>query len=172
MAKYLDENGLLYLIQALKTRLDEKADLTHAHGTATNSAGGFMSAEDKRKLDGIAAGANCIEISTVIEAASTDLTAASSKAVREYVTSVMASMSGISAEVVDELPAIGAPSVIYLVPKSKGSDRNCYDEYMWISSVWELIGSTAVDLSDYIRTSDLQALTNAEIEAVFTLTEE
>ena len=153
MAKYLDENGLLYLIQALKTRLDEKADLTHAHGTATNSAGGFMSAEDKRKLDGIAAGANCIEISTVIEAASTDLTAASSKAVREYVTSV-------------------APSVIYLVPKSKGSDKNCYDEYMWISSVWELIGSTAVDLSDYIRTSDLQALTNAEIEAVFTLTEE
>ena len=171
MAKYLDENGLLYLVQALKAKLDGKANQTHSHNAATDIAEGFMSATDKAKLDSIAEGANHIEISTVIEAASTDLTAASSKAVREYVTSVLANISGISAEVVDKLPTIGTPSVIYLVPKSKGNDRNSYDEYMWINNVWELIGSTVVDLSGYIKASDLQPLTNAEIEAVFTSVE-
>jgi len=37
--------------------LDKKADLTHGHAAASTAGDGFMSATDKAKLDGIAAGA-------------------------------------------------------------------------------------------------------------------
>ena len=42
---------------ATQTALGGKSDSGHAHGTATTSAAGFMSAADKTKLDGVATGA-------------------------------------------------------------------------------------------------------------------
>ena len=42
----------------MATNLGNKADKNHGHGNATNSAAGFMSKDDKAKLDGIAANAN------------------------------------------------------------------------------------------------------------------
>ena len=49
-----------------------------------------------------------------------------------------------SAVVVDALPATGQAATIYLVPK-EGSDKDVHDEYLWIDSEWELIGSTQID---------------------------
>lgn len=43
---------------ALTALISGKADASHSHSAATQSAAGFMSAADKEKLDGIAAGAN------------------------------------------------------------------------------------------------------------------
>lgn len=43
---------------ALQSAIDGKANASHSHSAATTSAAGFMSAADKEKLDGIAAGAN------------------------------------------------------------------------------------------------------------------
>ena len=43
---------------ATKTALGGKSDSGHAHGAATASAAGFMSAADKSKLDSVAEGAN------------------------------------------------------------------------------------------------------------------
>lgn len=42
---------------ALNQAITNKADKNHTHTTATHSANGFLSAEDKEKLDGVAAGA-------------------------------------------------------------------------------------------------------------------
>ena len=42
----------------MTTNLGNKADKNHGHGNATSSAAGFMSKDDKAKLDGIASGAN------------------------------------------------------------------------------------------------------------------
>lgn len=42
----------------IATQIGGKADATHSHDAATTSAAGFMSAEDKTKLNGIAVGAN------------------------------------------------------------------------------------------------------------------
>lgn len=42
----------------MATSLGNKADKNHGHGNATSSAAGFMSKDDKAKLDGIAANAN------------------------------------------------------------------------------------------------------------------
>ncbi|MCX7645455.1 MAG: hypothetical protein N2Z62_09205, partial [Rhodobacteraceae bacterium] len=44
-------------VSGLQAALDGKADAAHGHAAATGSAPGFLSAADKAKLDGIAAGA-------------------------------------------------------------------------------------------------------------------
>lgn len=51
-------------------------------------------------------------------------------------------------EKVEKLPQTGQQLTIYLVPKRK-EDNNNYDEYIWINE-WEHIGTTAVDLSNYV----------------------
>ena len=57
---------------------------------------------------------------------------------------------GATIEVVTELPETGESNVIYLVPKQDTSTDNIFDEYLWVNNDWELIGSTGIDLSDYI----------------------
>lgn len=47
------------------------------------------------------------------------------------------------------------PKAIYLVPKTTAEANDVYDEYIYVSNNWELIGSTDIDLSDYVTTSDL-----------------
>lgn len=49
--------------------------------------------------------------------------------------------------VVTELPETGEPNVIYLVPKQTIDDNDIFDEYIWVEDDWELIGSTAIDIS-------------------------
>lgn len=56
---------------------------------------------------------------------------------------------------VNALPASGQPNVIYLVQKADPETSNTCDEYIWQDNAWELIGSTEVDLSDYVTDNDL-----------------
>lgn len=58
---YLSNAGLSYFFGKLKTIF---APISHGHGGATQSAAGFMSAADKKKLDGIAEGANKYSLPT------------------------------------------------------------------------------------------------------------
>lgn len=58
---YLNNAGLGYFFGKLKTIF---APISHGHGGATQSAAGFMSAADKKKLDGIAEGANKYSLPT------------------------------------------------------------------------------------------------------------
>ena len=64
--------------------------------------------------------------------------------------------------VVEELPTTDIDqTAIYLVPKSTAATSNVYDEYIntdGTTSGWELIGSTDIDLSDYITDSDLATI--------------
>ncbi len=59
-------------------------------------------------------------------------------------------------EVITSLPATGKEDVIYLL-KNKNDTNNVYTEYMWISGRWEIIGDTKVDLSEYLKTTDLKS---------------
>lgn len=76
-------------------------------------------------------------------------------------------ITGLSFSIVTTLPTTGVAGTIYLVPHSHGTN-DIYDEYVWLndSSVFEKIGSTDVDLSDYVKTSDLVAITNDEIDVI------
>ena len=57
-------------------------------------------------------------------------------------------------------------STIYLLANS-GSGNNIYDEYIVYNGTPEKIGTTEVDLTDYIKSSELVELTNEEIDEIF-----
>ena len=61
----------------------------------------------------------------------------------------------------------GAAGTIYLV-KNSGSVPNANDEYFWKDGHYELFGSTAIDLKNYVQFTDLAAITTAEIDKMFT----
>ena len=128
----LDDNGLLFLLQQLKLKMDERGAV----------------------------------IDTAINAESTNAHAAGSKAVYDFVTAAIADVSTFHAEIVDALPSTGASNILYLVAKTGSESGNVYDEYLYIGGAWELIGSTGIDLSGYVKSSEMHALTNSEITAI------
>ena len=93
----------------------------------------------------------------------------SNSVIKNYVDNAVGSIVGLSFEKVTTLPATGENGVIYLVPNS-GASPNSYDEYVWIVvdgvSGFEKIGTTDIDLSGYVLSSDLVPLTTAEIDAI------
>ena len=116
-------------------------------------------------------------ISTDIKAdASTDLKSVSPKAVKSYVTDAVAGITGLNFKILSSgeydastgIPTVsGAAGYIYLVPVS-GTANNTYTEYIWINNGFERIGSTDVDLSDYLKTTDITEYTADEINAIWT----
>ena len=128
----LDDNGLLFLLQQLKNKIDE--------------------------------GRTAID--TAINASSTNDHAAGTKAVYDFVTAAIAGVSTFHAEIVNSLPSTGASNILYLVAKTSSESGNIYDEYLYIGGAWELVGSTGMDLSGYVKASEMHALTNSEITAI------
>lgn len=175
MAKFLDDNGLLYFWGKLKVMLGGKVDAVSGKGLSTND----YTTEEKTKLGGIAAGAEVnvnadwnassgdaqILNKPTIPTAVSQLTNDSNFATQTYVNEAVGSITSVSFQVVSELPATGAAGTIYLVSNG-GSGTNVYDEYIYVSNAWEKIGSTAVDLSGYWAKTDLVAITNAEIDTI------
>lgn len=83
-------------------------------------------------------------------------------------TAISNAVSGITSiryEIVQALPQTGTPGVIYLISNS-GTGQNIYDEYIYTNGAFEKIGTTDVDLSGYVQTSDLVAITNSEIDTI------
>ncbi|MDR3345194.1 MAG: hypothetical protein LBT21_06365 [Oscillospiraceae bacterium] len=75
---------------------------------------------------------------------------------------------GLNFVIVDELPDVASAvgSTIYLVAKDGGEESDAYDEWYPIGGVWERIGSTAVDLSQYWSKDELEFLTVEEAEEI------
>ena len=76
----------------------------------------------------------------------------------------IAAISSLSFEVVQTKPTQNIKTnVIYLIPKSESETGNIYEEWIYINNSWELIGTTNIDLSNYVTDADLSAaLTNKE----------
>lgn len=69
---------------------------------------------------------------------------------KEEVQSLISAVNSVTLQKVESLPEPGESNVIYLVPKS-GSGNDIYDEYIFIDGKPEHIGSTQVDLSNYVQ---------------------
>lgn len=67
-----------------------------------------------------------------------------------------------SIQIVEELPEVGDPTVLYLLAKEDPEEGDYYDEYLWIDEAWELIGTTQIDLSDYCTLSTNQTITGTK----------
>ena len=56
---------------------------------------------------------------------------------------------------------------IYLVTNS-GSTPNTSDEYFWNGTAYELFGTTAVDLTNYLQSDDVQEMSATDVQAIWT----
>ena len=92
--------------------------------------------------------------------------AVSAAAVFSFVSEKIGEMGGISFKIADPLPETGGSGFIYLVPKAVSGTDDIYDEYIWYNNVWEHIGSTAVDLSGYVKSSELHEITADEVSTI------
>ena len=157
----------------------------HSIPTASTSANGLMSSSDKTKLNGIEAGAetNVIEIikrnNSVLPVAGdksvditvptkySDLTNDLDYQTKTQILTLVSENGRLKKQIVESLPAVGDAddNTLYLVASESGSG---YAEWMVIGEAWEKIGDTGtIDLTDYVKFSDLTAITNAEITALF-----
>lgn len=180
--KYIDENGLLYTWQKIKEKLGDKVDKVEGKTLTSND----YTTEDKNKLSGIATGAQVNVIETVkvngvalsitdkgidvtVPTNNNQLTNGAGYQTASEVTSAIneaiKDISGIKFEIVTELPETGKVGVIYLL--NNGSAKpNVYDEYIWVNDGFEKIGTTDIDLSGYVKFTDMVPVTNAEIDTI------
>lgn len=87
--------------------------------------------------------------------------------VADAVSAAVGNITGIQFSVVSALPDSGNAGVIYLLANGSGEAQNAYDEYIWTGTAFEKIGTTSVDLSGYVKSTELKPITNAEIDAMF-----
>lgn len=81
------------------------------------------------------------------------------------VATAIGSITGIKFEIVQTLPTTGENGTIYMVSHG-GTGTNIYDEYVYVNNAWEKIGSTDIDLSNYVQKTDMVSITNAEIDTI------
>lgn len=184
--EYLDKAGATLLVQKTKVELAKKVDAVDGKVLSTND---YTTAE-KDKLAGIAPGAQVNTITTV-KVNGTALTPDASKAVdvttptktsqltndsgyqtasqvSSAISTAVGKITQISYSKESSLPSTGATGVIYLVAHKHGT-QDIYDEYIWMadSRTFEKIGTTDIDLSGYVKTTDLTAITTDELNAMW-----
>lgn len=84
-----------------------------------------------------------------------DSDGANKRYVDTSIANAISGITGVQFEVVATLPATGDAGTIYLVPNS-GTTPNIYDEYIYVNNAFEKIGTTEIDLSNYVTNSALQ----------------
>lgn len=88
--------------------------------------------------------------------------------VQSLINSAVGNVTSIRYEKVTSLPATGSNGVIYLVAHSHGT-QDIYDEYIWIADTktFEKIGNTDIDLSAYVKSSELTAITTNDLNTMW-----
>lgn len=131
-------------------------------GLSTND---YTTAE-KTKLNGVSAGAQVNKIESVkvngaalipdsSKAVNVDLSAYTKSAdVTKEIASAVSGVTQIDYSVVKSLPSTGKKGIIYLVANND-SGNNIYDEYIYINSKFEKLGSREMDLSSYAKKTDI-----------------
>jgi len=63
--------------------------------------------------------------------------------------------------IVEELPEVGNPNYIYLVPNESEEEANVYNEYIWLDDeeTYEKIGGVSIDLTNYVTLDTDQTIT-------------
>lgn len=112
------------------------------------STGLIGSVEALKAQDGVLAGE--------IDALETSLSNVYTKTeTNNAITKAIAEVDHLSREIVEVLPENANANVIYMVRREGGTGQDVYNEYMYINGVWEIIGDTSVDLTDYAKKEDI-----------------
>ncbi|MEG0165939.1 hypothetical protein [Anaerorhabdus sp.] len=194
MANYkrIEENGLLYILQKIKAVVDKYVikedgkglsanDLSNALKSNYDSAythsqgahapvGAEVNKIDVVKVNGTALPVSSKSVDIAVPKTTNDLTNNSgfinSATAQTLINDAVSGITGIDIQVVASLPVTGIKGVIYLKSKAGASD-DVYDEYIWVNTKYEHIGNTSVDLSSCVKTNEMIAIPNSEIDTVF-----
>lgn len=85
--------------------------------------------------------------------------------VKTLINTSLKDVTSIDYKIVSELPATGVKGTIYLISHTHAT-KDTYDEYIYVNNAWEKIGNTDVDLSGYVKASELKAISNSEIDTI------
>lgn len=131
--------------KVVQSALNAKANLASPSFTGTPSA------------PTAASGTNTTQIAT---------TAFVKTAVSSAIADAVAGITQFQFSVVESLPTTGVVGTIYLIKHSHATSDG-YDEYIWLGDTlkYEKLGNTDVDLSGYVKTSQMSAMTNTEIQS-------
>lgn len=195
--KHLNDTGTLWLITKIKGALAEKVDAETGKGLSTNDLTDTLKAAydkavedvatikaeggEPNKIDSISVNGTKVTPDSVknvnISVPTVDNIDTLVKAygyqtaseVQSAIDDALEGVSGIDIQVVTSLPATGEKGVIYLIAHSHGDTGDIYDEYIWVSSTssYEKIGNTDVDLSDYVKSSDISDITESELATMW-----
>ena len=186
--KYLDNDGLLYLWGLIKAQVSNAAATKVDKESGKVLSSNDYTDDEKSKLGNVAAGAQVNKIESIkvngvvqdIKTKEVDITVPTDNAslangagyqkaaeVQAAINEALSGITGSDLQIVSALPATGKKGTIYLMAHSHGTGDS-YDEYIWLptSSKFEKIGNTDIDLSGYLKKTDMVAITNAEIDTI------
>ena len=103
-----------------------------------------------------------IDIITAIDEHSTNQQIPGAAAVYDLLTAGLSGITKVSMEVVDELPQTGESNVIYLIAE----DEDTYSLHIYSGDQWFDTGTTQISLAGYWQKSELEAMTNTEIQEI------
>lgn len=197
MAKinFVTKDNLLYVWQKIKLLLSNKVDKVEGKGLSTNDLTDELKQKILNAGDSSFSGnyndlinkpdltvyAQKTQVTTDITSAvadkvtETQMNTAINNATSNKVTesqvnnSITNAISGITQfdySIVESLPENGKKGTIYLISNT-GTGENIYDEYIYIENKFEKIGTTEMDLSGYVKLTDLVPVTNEEIDEIF-----
>ena len=118
-------------------------------------------------------------VPTTVSSFTNDANYQNASQVTTAINAAIAGISGIEFEIVQVLPATGDAGTIYLVPAGQSATGDIYEEWIYLNSAWEKLGTTAVDLTGYTNWDSVneelecdgtviyQFATNSEIDNLF-----
>ena len=85
--------------------------------------------------------------------------------VNSLIAAAIGDIQSLKISIVTSLPATGEAGTLYFV-SGAGENPNAYDEYIWLGSAYEKIGAIDIDMSGYLKSADVAAITNTEIDNI------
>lgn len=162
MSKYLDQTGLVTVLTKIKTWVEGKNYLT----SHQDISGKQDKITIENKLD-----YSFISNTPTIPTNNNQLTNGAKYQTEDQVSLAISNaikdVSSFDYEVVETLPSTGVKGKIYLLSNNKNGN-NIYDEYVWVNSVFEKLGSADIDLNGYVQTT--RKINNKTLSTDITLT--
>lgn len=154
--EFLDKEGLAYLWQKIKARFADKSSIPTKVSQLNNDADYQNQSQVQNAIE--------YAMPTKVSQLTNDSKFQTDSQVNASIAAAIGRIETIEFEIVSQLPTTGRAQTIYLIANSGGS----HDEYIYINNKWEKIGTTDVDLSGYVKSSELVEITTAEIDAIVT----
>lgn len=180
--KYLDLAGLGTFKEGMDTSVDQKDTATlqsaksYADGLADNYDPAGTAQTKMQELENGQVTTNKNDIATLKSGKADKSTTLAGYGIGDAYTktqtdsaiaTAVANADHLKREIVEELPDPGEAdeNTIYMVGTGEGSEDSTYEEYMLVNGAFEKIGSSAVDLTDYAKKSEVDT---AKSEAIAT----